>query len=58
MTTSDDLPRLGPRPRESHKGDYGRALLIGGSNGMAGAIGLAGMAALRGGGGFGDARRA
>jgi NAD(P)H-hydrate epimerase len=44
-----DLPRLAPRAADSHKGDFGRALLIGGSQGMAGAIALAGMAALRSG---------
>ena len=41
------LPRLKRRNAESHKGDFGRALLIGGSRGMAGAISLSGMAALR-----------
>ena len=46
------LPSLPPRRPDSHKGDFGRALLIGGSRGMAGAIGLAGMAALRGGAGL------
>jgi ADP-dependent NAD(P)H-hydrate dehydratase len=46
------LPHLAPRRRDSHKGDYGRALLIGGSQGMAGAIGLAGMSCLRSGAGL------
>ena len=46
------LPQLPKRRAESHKGDYGRALLIGGSLGMSGAIGLAGMAALRSGAGL------
>ena len=46
------LPRLAPRRADSHKGDYGRVLLIGGSQGMAGAIALAGMAALRSGAGL------
>jgi NAD(P)H-hydrate epimerase len=46
------LPRLPERRPESHKGDYGRALLIGGSQGMSGAIALAGMAALRSGAGL------
>jgi ADP-dependent NAD(P)H-hydrate dehydratase len=46
------LPQLPPRNPDSHKGDYGRALLIGGSRGMAGAIGLAGMACLRSGAGL------
>ncbi|MBX3420303.1 MAG: NAD(P)H-hydrate dehydratase [Pirellulaceae bacterium] len=46
------LPRLAPRPADSHKGDYGHALLIGGSRGMAGAIALAGMSAVRSGAGL------
>jgi len=47
-----NLPRLSPREPNSHKGDYGRVLLIGGSRGMSGAIALAGMAALRSGAGL------
>ena len=46
------LPRLAKRAADSNKGSYGRALLIGGSRGMAGAAALAGMAALRGGAGL------
>jgi NAD(P)H-hydrate epimerase len=46
------LPRLPNRLPDSHKGDYGRGLLIGGSRGMTGAIALAGVAALRGGAGL------
>ncbi len=46
------LPELPPRQPESHKGDFGRALLIGGSRGMTGAISLSGMAALRSGAGL------
>ncbi len=46
------LPRLPPRAPESHKGDFGTALIVGGSWGMAGAVSLAGMAALRGGAGL------
>lgn len=46
------LPRLPPRKADSHKGDYGSGLLIGGSRGMTGAIALAGLAALRGGAGW------
>jgi ADP-dependent NAD(P)H-hydrate dehydratase len=46
------LLTLPPRRPDSHKGDYGRALLIGGSRGMAGAIALAGMACLRSGAGL------
>src|SRR5205809_4160632 len=46
------LPRLPPRSPDAHKGDFGRALLIGGSRGMAGAVSLAGMACLRSGAGL------
>jgi NAD(P)H-hydrate epimerase len=46
------LPHLPPRPPDAHKGDFGRALLIGGSRGMAGAISLAGMSCLRSGAGL------
>jgi len=52
MNNSEPLPKLAPRDPEGHKGDYGRALLIGGSRGMAGAIGLAGIACLRSGAGL------
>ena len=47
-----ELPQLASREAASHKGDYGRAVLVGGSPGMTGAIGLAGMGALRGGAGL------
>ena len=46
------LTQLPVRPVESHKGDYGRVVAIGGSLGMAGAIGLTGWAALRSGSGL------
>ncbi len=46
------LPIIPPRSPESHKGDFGRALLIGGSRGMAGAVALAGKATLRSGAGL------
>ena len=46
------LPELSRRPADSHKGDYGKALLVGGSCGMSGAIALAGLGALRGGAGL------
>src|SRR5687767_16004856 len=52
MTDPISLPRLPKRAADSHKGDYGRALLLGGSRGMAGAISLAGMACLRSGAGL------
>lgn len=40
------------RKKDSHKGDFGRVLTIGGSRGMAGAISLTSMAALRCGSGM------
>jgi ADP-dependent NAD(P)H-hydrate dehydratase len=49
---NDPLPLLPPRESDAHKGDFGTALVIGGSRGMSGAAGLAGMAALRGGAGL------
>ena len=52
MSDPSPLPWLPKRDPESHKGDYGRALLIGGSRGMSGAIALAGMATLRSGAGL------
>lgn len=50
--TSAPLPRLAERPPDSYKGDYGRALLVGGSRDLSGAIALAGMATLRSGAGL------
>jgi ADP-dependent NAD(P)H-hydrate dehydratase len=50
--TNSPLPQLPSRQPDSHKGDYGRALLVGGSRGMAGAIALAGRATLRSGAGL------
>jgi len=41
-----------PRQRNSHKGQYGHVLVIGGDHGMAGAARLAGEAALRSGAGM------
>ena len=43
---------LPTRNKESHKGDFGRVLMIGGSRGMAGAIAMSGIAALRSGSGL------
>ena len=43
---------LPTRAEESHKGDFGRVLMIGGSRGMAGAIAMSGIAALRSGSGL------
>jgi ADP-dependent NAD(P)H-hydrate dehydratase len=46
------LPKLPPRAPDAYKGNFGLALLVGGSRGMTGAVTLAGMAALRGGAGL------
>jgi NAD(P)H-hydrate epimerase len=43
---------LAPRPRDSHKGLFGRVLVIGGGNGMPGAVRLAAESALRVGAGL------
>lgn len=43
---------LSRRSPDSHKGDYGRVLLIGGSRGMSGSISISAMAALRTGSGL------
>ena len=51
--SEDALARLLPRrPRTTHKGAQGHVLLIGGGQGMAGAVRLAGEAALRVGAGL------
>lgn len=47
-----EIPQLPSRAIDSHKGSYGRVVLIGGSVGMSGAISLAGLGALRGGAGL------
>lgn len=44
--------QLGRRPRTSHKGAHGHVLVVGGAAGMAGAVCLAGEAALRTGAGL------
>lgn len=46
------MPTLGKRPREGHKGNFGRVLIVGGSVGMVGAPALAANAALRAGAGL------
>jgi NAD(P)H-hydrate epimerase len=46
------IPRPPRRPPESHKGTFGRALIVAGSPGMTGAAVLAGLGALRGGAGL------
>jgi NAD(P)H-hydrate epimerase len=47
-----ELPHLPKRKAESHKGNYGRVLVIAGSPGMTGAAYLTGKAALRSGSGL------
>lgn len=47
-----DLPALPQRPDKSHKGTFGKVLIIAGSAGMSGAACLAGLGALRGGSGL------
>ena len=47
-----DLRRIPPRARDSHKGDFGRVLVIGGSYGMHGAPALSAAAALHSGAGL------
>ena len=47
-----DLPVLPPRAPDSHKGTYGKGLVLGGSEGMAGAAVMCAEAALRGGAGM------
>lgn len=46
------LPQLPPREPDSHKGNFGNLLLVGGSRGMTGAISMSGKAALRSGAGL------
>jgi NAD(P)H-hydrate epimerase len=52
MTPVSDIPRLPPRKPDTHKGDYGRVLVVGGCVGMAGAPCLAANAAYRAGAGL------
>lgn len=52
LTTSEAARLLPPRPRLSHKGAFGKALMIVGSSGMLGAAAIAARAAVRGGAGL------
>lgn len=52
MQRIDSPPALPRRPREGHKGTFGRVLVVGGNDGMIGAPVLAGTAALRMGAGL------
>ena len=51
-TDSSSLPGLAPRASESHKGSYGRVLVVGGSIGFTGAAILAASGVLRSGAGL------
>ena len=46
------IPKLKPRPKDAHKGTFGKVLIVGGSVGMSGAAAIAGRAALRSGAGL------
>lgn len=50
--TAGNVPRLAARALTSHKGDFGRVLLIGGDHGYGGAILLSAESALRSGAGM------
>ena len=52
ITTALIKPLLPPRAKGSHKGDYGRVLVVAGSRGMTGAAVLAARAALKSGAGL------
>jgi NAD(P)H-hydrate epimerase len=52
LERTDVAPLFPPRARESHKGDYGRLLIIAGSAGKTGAAALAANAAMRAGAGL------
>jgi NAD(P)H-hydrate epimerase len=52
LTREDVRSLLEPRAADSHKGDFGRVLVVGGSRGKTGAAHLAGMGALRAGAGL------
>ena len=52
MAFEDCAGRLGPRPRDAHKGHFGHVLVVGGNHGYAGAVRLAGEAAGRTGAGL------
>ena len=52
ITAADIAPLIGPRKAESNKGSYGHVLVVGGAMGKAGAVAMAGMAALRAGAGL------
>lgn len=52
LSFQDRVPQLKTRPTDGHKGTFGHALIIAGSEGMTGAAILAGRSALRSGAGL------
>ena len=52
MEKITDLPKLPQRKTDSHKGDFGKVLVIAGSVGMSGAAAIAAKSALRSGAGL------
>jgi ADP-dependent NAD(P)H-hydrate dehydratase / NAD(P)H-hydrate epimerase len=53
LITADDFPEaLHRRQEDTHKGDYGKVIIVGGSRGKSGAAAMAGQAALRSGAGL------
>ena len=52
LDLKDYIFLLKPRSQDVHKGDFGKVLIIGGNEGLAGAVRLAGEAALRSGAGL------
>ena len=50
--TITSLPKIPPRASDSHKGTYGKVLIVAGSRGMSGAAILCGSGALRAGAGL------
>ena len=52
MHTIRTIPKLKRRPKDAHKGTFGKVCIVAGSGGMSGAAALAGRAALRAGAGL------
>ena len=52
MKTIKKMPEINPRRPETHKGDYGKALIIAGSRGMSGAAYLTAQSTIRSGAGL------